>query len=257
MAYHPSEVSRTLREKKSRECFGRALRVFSLFLRIFAMSLQARPKKSRTPTSKRDVKNMSLWSVFNHRMSQFESSVIKPDKTVNRSFRISEKAYKALEEGAVRDKVSLNTFVNQLFLNYAEFDRFVNKVHPLDLPGPLLRLILDAIPEEKIMTVGKSWASNVLSKQQVLEMTGSFSSEGVIQTMKMIANHARFEYSDVVDHDGRRTFTIIHRLGRNYSLLAAYFMETILGSLGSGPIKHEVSDDSVMLDLPSSQSSVE
>jgi len=183
-------------------------------------------------------------------MSQFEPSVVKSDKTVNRSFRISEKAYKALEEGAAKEKVSLNTFVNQLFLNYAEFDRFVNKVHPLDLPGPLLRLILDAVPEEKIMTVGKSWASNLLSRQQVLEMTGSFSREGVIQTMKKIANHARFEYSDVVDHEGKRTFTIIHHLGRNYSLFAAIFMETILDSLGSGPIKHDVSDDSVMLDLP-------
>jgi hypothetical protein len=163
----------------------------------------------------------------------------------------AQEAYKAMEEGAAKEKVSLNTFVNQLFLNYAEFDRFVNKVHPLDLPGPLLRLILDAVPQEKIMTVAKSWASNVLSRQQVLEMTGSFSREGVIQTMKMIANHARFEYSDVIDHDGKRTFTIIHHLGRNYSLFGAIFMETILDSLGSGPIKHEVSDDSVMMDLPS------
>ena len=65
-------------------------------------------------------------------MSLLESRVNKPDKTVNRSFRISEKAYKALEEGAVRGKVSLNTFVNQLFLDYAEFDRYASKLHSLD-----------------------------------------------------------------------------------------------------------------------------
>jgi hypothetical protein len=183
-------------------------------------------------------------------MSLSMSSAVKPDKTVNRSFRISEKAYKALEEGAAKGKISLNTFVNQLFLNYAEFDRYASKVQPLDLPGPLLRLILDAVPEEKIMTVAKAWANNVLTKQQVLEMSGSFSREGVIQTMKKVANHARFEYSDVVDHKGRRTFTIIHPLGRNYSLFAAIFMKTILEPLGSGPINHLVSDESVMLDLP-------
>ena len=180
-----------------------------------------------------------------------------PDKTVNRSFRISERAYKALEEGAAKEKVSLNTFVNQLFLNYAEFDRFADKVHPLDLPGPLLKLIFDAVPEEKIITVAKSWASNVLFKQQVLEMTGSFSPEGVIQAMKMVANHARFEYSDIIDHEGKRTFTIIHHLGRNFSLFGAVSGETILHSLGLGPVKYEVSDDSSMIDLPSSQSSIE
>ncbi|MBO0887877.1 hypothetical protein J2P12_02120 [Candidatus Bathyarchaeota archaeon] len=186
------------------------------------------------------------------KMPLLESSMIKPDKTVNRSFRISEKAYKALEEGAVRGKVSLNTFVNQLFLEYAEFDRYASKVRPLDLPGPLLKLILDAVPEEKIEIVAKAWAGNVLAKQQVLEMTGSYSREGVIQAMKKVANHARFEYSDVVDHKGRRTFTIIHPLGRNYSLFAAIFMKTIMDPLGSGPINHQVSDESVMLDLPNS-----
>jgi len=97
-------------------------------------------------------------------MSLFESRVVKPDKTVNRSFRISEKAYKALEEGAAKGKISLNTFVNQLFLNYAEFDRYASKVQPLDLPGPLLRLILDAVPEEKIMTVAKAWAERNLGE---------------------------------------------------------------------------------------------
>ena len=184
-------------------------------------------------------------------MSLFEiKSVIRPDKTVNRSFRISEKAYKALEEGAVRGKVSLNTFVNQLFLSYAEFDRYASKVQPLDLPGPLLRMIFDAVPEEKVMTVAKAWATNVLTKQQILEMTGSFSREGVIETMKKVANHARFEYSDVVDHKGRRNFTIIHPLGRNYSLFGAIFMKTILDLLGSGPINYQVSDESIMLDLP-------
>ena len=182
--------------------------------------------------------------------------MVKPDKTVNRSFRISENAYKALEQGALKGKVSLNTFVNQLFLEYAEFDRYASKVHPLNLPGPLLRLILDAVPEEKITTIAKAWSNNVLFKQQILDMTGSFTREGVIQAMKNVANHAMFEYSDIVDHNGKRSFTIIHHLGRNWSLFGAISAETILHSLGSGPIKYEVSDDSVMVEWPSSQSSV-
>lgn len=188
-------------------------------------------------------------------MSLSVSSAVKPDKTVNRSFRISEKAYRALEEGAVKGKVSLNTFVNQLFLEYAEFDRFASKVHPLDLPGPLLRLVFDAVPEDKMVNVAKAWASNVLFKQQILEMTGSFAREGVIQAMKMVANHARLEYSDIVDHNGKRTFTIIHHLGRNYSLFGAITAETVLQSMGSGPVKYQVSEDSIMVEWPNSQSS--
>src|SRR5207245_9531355 len=97
-------------------------------------------------------------------MSLLESRVVKPDKTVNRSFRISEKAYKALEEGAAKGKISLNTFVNQLFLNYAEFDRYASKVQTIDLSGYLIRLILDSVLEEKFMPVAKALAGSNLGE---------------------------------------------------------------------------------------------
>jgi predicted HicB family RNase H-like nuclease len=45
------------------------------------------------------------------------------DKTVTRSFRISEGVFLALEEEAKKRNISLNTLVNQLFLSYANFDR--------------------------------------------------------------------------------------------------------------------------------------
>jgi hypothetical protein len=45
-------------------------------------------------------------------------------KTVTRSFRIDEAALGALEEEAGRRNVSVNTFLNQQILSFANFDRF-------------------------------------------------------------------------------------------------------------------------------------
>lgn len=50
-----------------------------------------------------------------------------PDKTVTRSFRINEDAFLALEEEAKKRNISLNTLVNQLFLSFANFDRYFQK----------------------------------------------------------------------------------------------------------------------------------
>jgi hypothetical protein len=50
-----------------------------------------------------------------------------PEKTVTKSFRISESAFLAIEEEAKKRNISVNTLVNQLFLSYANFDRYLER----------------------------------------------------------------------------------------------------------------------------------
>jgi hypothetical protein len=49
------------------------------------------------------------------------------EKTVTKSFRISESAFLALEEEAKKRNISVNTLVNQLFMCYANFDRYLER----------------------------------------------------------------------------------------------------------------------------------
>jgi predicted HicB family RNase H-like nuclease len=50
-----------------------------------------------------------------------------PEETVTKSFRISESAFLAIEEEAKKRNISVNTLVNQLFLSYANFDRYLER----------------------------------------------------------------------------------------------------------------------------------
>lgn len=161
---------------------------------------------------------------------------------------MNERAFNALEESATKHNVSLNTFVNQMFLSYADYERFLDKLHPFRQPSAVFKLIIEAVPEDKIAAIGKSVGESIYNKQLVLEMTGKLSQEGVIQFLKSIADHESLEYSDV-EHDGRRTVTFIHNLGRNYSIFAANFVKAILDSLGCDPIKYTYGDESVMFDF--------
>jgi len=56
-----------------------------------------------------------------------------PEKTVTRSFRINESAFLALEEEAKKRNTSLNTLVNQLFLSYANFDQYFQRLGMLKI----------------------------------------------------------------------------------------------------------------------------
>jgi len=49
------------------------------------------------------------------------------EKTVTKSFRISESAFLVIEEEAKKRNISVNTLVNQLFLCYASFDRYLER----------------------------------------------------------------------------------------------------------------------------------
>ena len=79
-----------------------------------------------------------------------------PEKTVTRSFRINEIAFLALEEEAKKRKISLNTLVNQLFISYANFDRYFQRLGMIKISKVTYRKIefvrkeptIDSIPFE-------------------------------------------------------------------------------------------------------------
>lgn len=56
-----------------------------------------------------------------------------PEKTVTRSFRINESAFLTLQEEAKKRNISVNTLVNQLFLSYANFDQYFQRLGMLKM----------------------------------------------------------------------------------------------------------------------------
>jgi hypothetical protein len=78
-----------------------------------------------------------------------------PEKTVTRSFRINESAFLALEEEAKKRNISLNTLVNQLFMSYANFDRYFQRLGMLKMSKVTFRKILNAAPANEIVEVAR------------------------------------------------------------------------------------------------------
>lgn len=169
------------------------------------------------------------------------------DRTVTRSFRISESAFKALEEDARKQNISMNTLVNQLFLSYANFDRFAKKLRMVKLTTATIRRIFEAASDKAIIDAGHS-AGDSVPEAFILTKNGVVSLQTVLAFLRDLADHAGlFDYSEV-SHEGERTITLLHELGPKGSMFLAHYVQSVFGRIDLNPA-FSISDDAIVIEL--------
>jgi hypothetical protein len=140
-------------------------------------------------------------------------------KTVTRSFRISESAFTALEEGAARHRVSLNTVVNQMFLSYADVDRFFERTGYVKVAKSAFRIILEHVPEKNLAEAAQRTARES-GKTIILAKYGTLSLETVLDFVRTFVVFTNFaEYNEVLSSDRKRVVTLMHNNGMKFSIL--------------------------------------
>lgn len=140
-------------------------------------------------------------------------------KTVTRSFRISQSAFTALEEGAARHRVSLNTLVNQMFLSYADVDRFFERTGYVKVAKSAFRIILEQIPEKNLAEAAQRTARES-GKTIILAKYGTLSLETVLDFVRTFVVFTNFaEYNEVLSPDRKRVITLMHNNGMRFSIL--------------------------------------
>jgi hypothetical protein len=153
------------------------------------------------------------------------------EKTVTVSLRISEAAFKALQDDAKKQNFSLNTLANQLFISYSDYDRFLKRFRMIKVSFPTFRKILDAAKEEAILEAGKTAGASV-PESFILSKMGELSVANALEYLRLSGTYANFyDYSEV-SHSGRTTITLTHTLGPNWSLFLAHYVEEIFKAAG-------------------------
>ncbi len=169
------------------------------------------------------------------------------ERTITRTFRISEHAFKALQDDARHQNVSVNTLVNQTLLSYANFDRFVKKLHLIKISRPTFRRVLDAAHDDAIIEAGQLAGSDV-PKFLILAKDGTLSLETVLVHLRGLADYGNlFEYTESVE-DRKRVVTLGHELGPKGTLFLAHYVQTVFESVDSHPT-FTLGDNSIVIEL--------
>ena len=169
------------------------------------------------------------------------------DRTVTLSLRISEVAYKALQEDAKKQNASINTIANQILLAYAQHDRHFKKYGLLKVSSPVFFKILNAATDEAIMESGISAGQGEL-QSIILSTTGELSVYRILEWLKRIGTYSNiFDYSEVT-HGGKTVVTLSHQAGSKGSLFLASYLDSLFTSVGK-QIKITQLRDSVTVEV--------
>lgn len=169
-----------------------------------------------------------------------------PEKTVTRSFRISESAFLALDEEAKKRNVSVNTLVNQLFLSFANFDRYFQKFGMAKVSKVSYRKTLKSLSDPEIVELGKEVAQNS-GRVVILARYGTMSLKGVIDWLRDLSDYGNwFQYSEVHSPEGRRVITLTHDLGAKFSTFMITYSRELFGQISLEP-KLSSTEDSITI----------
>ena len=147
-------------------------------------------------------------------------------KTLTRSFRIDEAALAALEEEAEKKNMSVNTFLNQQILSFAEFERFFMRLGIVKFSANTLQRLLESTSEDGVAAAGKTAAQDT-PRAIILSKNGQVTLETTLDYVKILSQFANlFEYSSV-DTTRGRMITLTHRFGPKGSIFYENYMTAL------------------------------
>lgn len=169
-------------------------------------------------------------------------------KTVPKSFRVDESAILAIEKEAAAQKVSANSLVNQILIQFSEFERFARRINTVEPSGFVFRGILEAADTDKIIEVAKTAGSSI-PQTFVTAKSGRVNIESLLDHLQTLSLYAHlYEYSENLDSE-EQVATLVHDFGLKWSIFLVHYIIAMFEQVGVSA-KLEMTDRSVMLSLP-------
>ncbi len=169
-------------------------------------------------------------------------------KTVPKSFRIDQAALLAVEKEAAAQQVSPNTLVNQILVQFSEFERFAKRINTVKPSGFVFRGILEAADVGKIIELAKAAGASI-PQAFITARDGKVDVSSLFSYLRSLAIYAHlYEYSENLEASGQIA-TLLHDFGLNWSIFLVHYITAMFEAIGISP-KLEMSDRSVILTVP-------
>ncbi len=150
-------------------------------------------------------------------------------KTSTFTFRIDKEFEKILREEAQARKITVNTLANQIFGEYVEWQRYMEKFGTIVLSRDAFKAVLDLLDEKNIMKLAIDIAEKA-PKEFILFKWKGISADNVIKFIKMYFDHCGYGTHDQTKTGDTVTFSVHHDLGKKGSLFLKTFLETTIKS---------------------------
>ena len=164
-----------------------------------------------------------------------------------RSFRISDSAFKALEEDAGKRNISVNTLMNQLVLAHTNLGRFLDRFGTIRMARTSFACLLNTCSDESIVQAAQAIAPDT-PKTIILAKHGALSLRSVLDYIRIMSAYGGWgEYSEL-ESQGKLIITQTHDLGRKGSLFISNVLESVFRLANIQP-KVSLSEHAVIFEI--------
>ena len=170
----------------------------------------------------------------------------KKGPTEHASFRINTPTLENLKKISREQKISLNTYVNQIFNSHLSWDLYAPEVGWVVMLKSALQEIIKNLDKETIKNIAKNSAESN-AKEISLSMRGKYNISEWISILKDRAKSSGFS---IKEYDGDGTIRLImhHEMGEGWSTFFETYYHTVFFDLGSN-IKSDHTENSILLEI--------
>ncbi len=167
-------------------------------------------------------------------------------KTTTFTFRIDKEYENILREEAQSKKITVNTLANQIFGEYVEWQRYIEKFGTIVLSKDAFKLVLDSLDEKNVLKLAVDIAEKT-PKEFILFKWKGISTDNVIRFIRMYFDHCGYGTHDQTKTENKITFSVHHDLGKKGSLFLKVFLETLIKSTLGKTCSSTVATNSLVL----------
>jgi len=167
-------------------------------------------------------------------------------KTSTITFRIDREYEQVLREEAETKRVSLNTLANQIFEDYVEWQRYMEKFGTIVMSKDAFKLVLDSLDEQKLSNLAVKIAEKA-PKEFILFKWKDLNTDTFVKFVRMYFEHCGYGQYDLARKEGENTFSIRHDLGRKGSLFLKTFLETAVQSTLGKSCNSKITENSLTI----------
>lgn len=167
-------------------------------------------------------------------------------KTSTFTFRIDKEYEKVLREEAQSKKITVNTLANQIFGDYVEWQRYMERFGTIILSRDAFKIVLDSLDEKNLLNLAIDIGEKA-PKEFILFKWKGIATDNVIKFIKMYFDHCGFGTHDQTRAEGKVIFSIRHDLGKKGSLFLKTFLETLIKSTLGKSCNSTVTANSLVL----------
>lgn len=162
------------------------------------------------------------------------------------SFRINQKFLNHLKDIAKEEKVSLNTYVNQIFDSHLSWDLYAPELGWVVMLKSAMQELIKNVDKETIREIAKNTAE-AGSKEIALSMRGSYDIKSWKSILKDRAKSSGFSIKEYTKN-GKTRLVLHHDMGESWSVFFETYYHTVFFELGS-QVTTEHTENSILVDL--------